>query len=113
MVAGVGMVSPVGGVRLGCHADSGMRVASGETWYQAHRSHAYQRLVQMGLGHRRLALWVGLVNVLVLWPVAYLVQVGSGLSLVLVVAVSSAMAFTWWRIQRAYRFSSAESPTRS
>ena len=36
------------------------RLVRGERIWQAHRSHYYQRMVQMGLGHRRTA-WVGYV----------------------------------------------------
>jgi len=47
------------------------RILGGENWYRAHRSHAYQRLLQMGWSHRRLA-WAFLgLNVLVLWPLAF------------------------------------------
>ena len=47
------------------------RVLAGERWYTAHRSHAYQRLVQMGCSHRRLAVLLLGYNILVLWPLAY------------------------------------------
>lgn len=33
------------------------RLLRGEKIWQAHRSHYYQRLIRMGLGHRRTALW--------------------------------------------------------
>jgi UDP-N-acetylmuramyl pentapeptide phosphotransferase/UDP-N-acetylglucosamine-1-phosphate transferase len=36
------------------------RLVRGERIWQAHRSHYYQRMVQMGFGHRRTA-WVGYV----------------------------------------------------
>ncbi len=38
------------------------RVLHGARWYEAHRSHAYQRLVQAGWSHRRVTLAIGLVN---------------------------------------------------
>ena len=47
-----------------------MRVFANEKWYQAHKSHAYQRWVQMGASHKRLALSVLLINVIILWPMA-------------------------------------------
>lgn len=43
------------------------RMLRGERWYTAHRSHAYQRLVQRGWSHRKLALALaGLVGTLCL-----------------------------------------------
>ena len=48
------------------------RVLNGERWYTAHRSHAYQKLVQAGFSHRQLSIGFVGVNVLLLWPVAWL-----------------------------------------
>jgi len=50
------------------------RVVSGETWYLAHRQHAYQRLVQMGMSHKLLTCAVISVNLLILVPAAFLVN---------------------------------------
>lgn len=47
------------------------RMLNGERWYAAHRSHAYQRFVQSGYGHEQLAVRFLLLNVVVLWPLAY------------------------------------------
>lgn len=47
-----------------------MRVVRGERWYEAHRCHAYQRLLQMGWSHARLATGFVLYNLFVLWPLA-------------------------------------------
>jgi Fuc2NAc and GlcNAc transferase len=49
------------------------RMARGERWYQAHRSHAYQRLVQAGLSHAWVARLTLLVN-LVLGALAWVAQ---------------------------------------
>lgn len=46
------------------------RVIRGERWYTGHRSHAYQRLVQMGYPHRQVSLIVAGLNVLLLLPAA-------------------------------------------
>ena len=46
------------------------RVLRGEQWYTAHRSHAYQRGVQLGCSHRRVTATVGAINVLILLPLA-------------------------------------------
>lgn len=41
-----------------------------ERWYRAHRSHAYQRLLQLGWSHKRLAGAFLFYNLLVSWPLA-------------------------------------------
>ena len=51
------------------------RMARGERWYQAHRSHAYQRLVQAGMTHGRVTALALLVN-LGLGLLAWLAQSG-------------------------------------
>jgi Fuc2NAc and GlcNAc transferase len=51
------------------------RAARGERWYQAHRSHAYQRLVQAGSTHAVVSGGVVLVN-LALGALAWLAQSG-------------------------------------
>jgi Fuc2NAc and GlcNAc transferase len=51
------------------------RMARGEHWYQAHRSHAYQRLVQAGATHAEVTTGVLIVN-LMLGALAWLAQSG-------------------------------------
>jgi Fuc2NAc and GlcNAc transferase len=40
------------------------RIAAGQRWYEAHRSHAYQRMVQAGASHARVSLSVLALGVL-------------------------------------------------
>ncbi|MCI0591420.1 MAG: glycosyltransferase family 4 protein [Gammaproteobacteria bacterium] len=83
------------------------RAALGEKWYAAHRSHAYQRLVQLGVSHRQLAIGMVLVNVFLLWPLAYLaLQSGGGL-IVIAGSVCVGAGSLWFVIQRRYRHSVA------
>lgn len=49
------------------------RVIRGESWYTAHRTHAYQRLTQSGFSHAKVTAGVMLVNLLLLAPLAWLV----------------------------------------
>lgn len=60
------------------------RIMSRQSWYQAHRSHAYQ-LAARQWGHLRVTLAVSVINVLWLLPLAYLANVhrnwGGGLAL--------------------------------
>jgi Fuc2NAc and GlcNAc transferase len=48
------------------------RIIYGEKWYVAHRTHAYQRLIQLGISHSTLAIYLILLNICVLWPIAYI-----------------------------------------
>ena len=48
------------------------RMLGGETWYQAHRSHAYQLTIRLGFSHRDLSLALISANILFLFPMAYL-----------------------------------------
>ena len=47
------------------------RMMRGEAWYRAHRCHAYQHLAA-SWGHARVALLVAFVNMVWLWPVAWM-----------------------------------------
>ncbi|MGH8579195.1 MAG: MraY family glycosyltransferase [Gammaproteobacteria bacterium] len=79
------------------------RVFAGEAWYRPHRTHAYQRLVQLGFNHRQVAVGSLFANILFLWPLAYASVVDPGL-LVLIVLLTAAFAWTaWFLVQRAYR----------
>jgi hypothetical protein len=53
------------------------RVARGERWYEAHRSHYYQRLVILGYSHRAVSLlYYGLTLLAILGAVAYALMPG-------------------------------------
>lgn len=79
------------------------RALAGERWYAAHRSHAYQRLVQMGWSHRRVALAVLGYNVCVLWPLAWLGMVWNN-GVPLICGVSALLfAAVWTLVQRRYQ----------
>jgi len=79
-----------------------MRIFSGQTWYRAHRTHAYQRLLQMGWTHRRLALGFAVLQLLLLWPVAFYVHARPQALAVALLGISLLMALIWGTIQ--YRF---------
>lgn len=79
------------------------RVTSGQRWYTAHASHAFQRLIAGGLSHAQvLGIYMMLNLVLILplligvlvWPQH---ELGFGMGLILV------MFFGWWRVQRHTR----------
>ena len=78
------------------------RFRTGEKWYAAHRSHAYQRFVQMGISHEKLALCILTINIVILWPLAWIAM--NYRSSLLVMALISAImsAGLWLAIQRKY-----------
>lgn len=79
-----------------------MRIFKREKWYSAHKSHAYQRYVQMGGSHKRLALSLLLINVMVLWPMAYIAFAWDEFSYYMVVASILLVFVLWGGIQVQY-----------
>jgi len=74
----------------------------GENWYQAHKSHAYQRLVQLGMSHKNLALSLLIINVMILWPMAYMALVWSEYSYYMAAASMFLISILWGAIQVHY-----------
>jgi Fuc2NAc and GlcNAc transferase len=74
------------------------RVLRGEKWYSPHRTHAYQLLVQSGLGHRGLLIGFIAVNALLLGP-AVLVAARSGALPAVTVMLTLVAAVAWIGIQ--------------
>jgi len=84
-----------------------MRIFANEKWYQAHKSHAYQRLVQLGMSHKKLALSVLLINVMILWPMAAMAFVWDEYSYYIAATIIFMMSTLWVSIQvHYYRVSS-------
>jgi Fuc2NAc and GlcNAc transferase len=80
------------------------RMARGEKWYSPHRTHAYQLLVQSGLGHRGLLIRFLLANLILLGPLALLAAGHDALPLAALTATIIATAL-WYRVQRRYESS--------
>jgi Fuc2NAc and GlcNAc transferase len=80
------------------------RMLSGERWYAAHCGHAYQRLVQIGFSHRDLALRVLALNLVILWPLAYLTEQHRDLLSLATGATLLGMGLLWVAVQRRYNF---------
>jgi Fuc2NAc and GlcNAc transferase len=76
-----------------------LRILRGEPWYSAHRTHAYQKLVQMGYTHRRVTMGVLLINVCALWPLAYLAHGSANAAIYICLMTYIALALVWWRVQ--------------
>ena len=79
-----------------------MRIFAGQTWYKAHRSHAYQNLIQMGWTHRRLALGFAILQLGLLWPLAFYVHARPQAQGPVLLGISLLMVLIWGTIQ--YRF---------
>ncbi|MEE8379351.1 MAG: glycosyltransferase family 4 protein [Gammaproteobacteria bacterium] len=79
-----------------------MRIFANEKWYQAHKSHAYQRLVQLGMSHKKLAIIVLFVNVLILWPLAWAACQKQDMALYIACFTGVLMATSWGMIQIKY-----------
>jgi Fuc2NAc and GlcNAc transferase len=79
-----------------------LRMLRGETWYAAHRSHAYQRLLQLGWSHGRVALAFLLYNLLILWPLTIWAYYYPDYLLVSVISGMVITVFTWGMVQLQY-----------
>lgn len=78
------------------------RLLVGDRWYQAHRTHAYQRLHQLGLSHRRIATLLIAVNVLFLWPLAYWACIRSDYGLIALFLSVLVLSAFWSAIQARF-----------
>jgi len=77
-------------------------MASGETWYRAHNTHAYQRLIQLGLTHGELATYIFWLNILVLGPLAYFVWVRPQYTAFSLFALYSILGLIWLSVHHAF-----------
>lgn len=76
-----------------------MRAWRGERWYAAHKSHAYQQLVQNGCPHSKATFFALGINLLLLLPVAIGVWFQPERSVWYFVAAISALVTVWAVIQ--------------
>lgn len=82
------------------------RVRRSERWYEAHRSHAYQRLVQAGWSHRAVTCAVGALEIAL--------GLGAGLAIgrpalapYVIAAAALALGTVYWLVERIRPMSSA------
>jgi Fuc2NAc and GlcNAc transferase len=71
------------------------RALRGQNPTQAHKSHAYQKLNQLGWSHDKVSLAVGLLNVFVLVPLAYFSKAYP----VITILPIGFLAFTCWKLK--------------
>ena len=79
-----------------------MRISRNEKWYQAHKSHAYQRLVQLGMSHKKMAILILFINILILWPLAWVAYQEQALAVYTTGFAGLLMATLWGMIQIRY-----------
>jgi Fuc2NAc and GlcNAc transferase len=79
------------------------RMLQKKSWYSAHKSHAYQRFVQLGASHKKLALWVLFTNVVILWPLALLAYNQKTLSIYMTLIAIILVTVTWLVIQSRFK----------
>lgn len=87
------------------------RMARGERWSQAHRSHAYQRAVQSGLSHTQVTLTVLAANVLFAVLAWRVVADGSRVGSTLAAAVGVAVALYALAERRKPMYAPTTQPT--
>ena len=90
-----------------------LRIVKKEVWYQAHRSHAYQKLVQMGISHKQIALGLIVVNVTLLWPMAYIAYHWGQLSIFMLMLAMLLLCLFWAGIQIRFMYYSREVQNKS
>lgn len=74
-----------------------------EKWYSAHRSHAYQRLTQLGISHACIAISIFILNIGILWPAAYISYKMNNISVVITALSIILMFILWLSIQYNYQ----------
>lgn len=78
------------------------RVKNGERWYAAHRSHAYQRYVQLGHTHAQLAVRFSVLNLIVIWPMVIWAFYKPKLLIWLTLMILLLCSMLWLLIQKRY-----------
>jgi len=78
------------------------RFLRGEKWYEAHCSHAYQRYLQLGNSHQKLAIGMLMVGIFYLWPLAYLMYHYPENKLHITAIVYISMSLLWYFVQNSY-----------
>jgi len=81
-----------------------LRLIQRHKWYSAHRSHAYQKLVQMGYTHRKVTVCVLALNVIMLWPMACFAHIFADQAVYITTLIYILLAMIWGVIQNKSRY---------
>ena len=84
------------------------RVINKEKWYQAHHSHAFQKLYRLGFSHSQLTLGLFLINLFLMWPLAVFAQINQNYDLYIVL-LTYILVWIFWYIPHFKDSQSTES----
>lgn len=79
------------------------RMVNREKWYKAHNSHAYQKLYQLGVTHKQLAISLLIFNIAIIWPLAYVANTYSSFEFIMIISTYSLIACIWLVVQNRYQ----------
>jgi len=80
-----------------------LRIIKKERWYIAHRSHAYQRALQLGCTQLGLIWAVLIINMILIWPLAYITYRWENYSFLNVSIITIMLCIIWGGIQLRFK----------
>ncbi len=75
------------------------RIINKEKWYTAHNVHAFQKLHQSGLTHDKLAIGLLVLNLTVIWPIAWFAHLYKNVEFILLVSLYGILCIIWLVVQ--------------
>ena len=78
------------------------RVFSGQSWWQAHRSHLYQKLILAGATPRKVTFKLLLLNCFYCWPAAWMTYTYRDYSLLILLVVYVSLSLVWYHLRKRY-----------
>ena len=78
------------------------RVCSGQSWWQAHRSHLYQKLILAGATPRKVTFKLLLLNCFYCWPAAWMTYTYRDYSLLILLVVYVTLSLVWYHLRERY-----------
>ncbi|MFL2583626.1 MAG: glycosyltransferase family 4 protein [Gammaproteobacteria bacterium] len=80
----------------------GARVFSGQSWWQAHRSHLYQKLILAGATPRKVTFKLLLLNCFYCWPAAWMAHTCQDYSLLILSGVYVSLSLVWYHLRKRH-----------
>ena len=80
----------------------GARVFSGQSWWQAHRGHLYQKLILAGATPRKVTFKLLLLNCFYCWPAAWMAHTYRDYSLLIMSGVYVSLSLVWYHLRKRY-----------
>lgn len=79
------------------------RIMNKEKWCKAHNSHVYQKLYQLGMSHGKLAKVLLGVNIILVWPFAYLAYLYKNIEFTMLILTYFIMGIIWLAVQNKFK----------